>query len=351
MADTALTYDDFPANRWDTSDLDFSVMTDRAPGIYFDLSEDDYHADKSLSASGMKDLLTGPLQYWVYRWADPPVERKRTDALDKGSALHTLLLEGEDKFSEKIAFLPPDFNGRTNAGKALKAELEAKHDIVLKDEARAEFDRIKAVLRAMPDIGRAFEGGWPEVSIFWRDPLTNIPMKARVDYAKPGVFIDLKSFANMFSEPIESAVTKAIHRFSYGIQAIQYTEGHEALAQLGADNIAINGPLNNVKQALALLAFAPRYYFLFAQKGEVPDMVCREFARTDDHAGLGSSPNAYWIVAQQKRQRAIARFIQCWRRFGGPQDTPWLTPRGLHQFKDTDFPAYALEDKEESIDA
>ena len=36
-----------------------------APGIYFGLPEEEYHADRSLSASGIKDIHVTPLTFWL----------------------------------------------------------------------------------------------------------------------------------------------------------------------------------------------------------------------------------------------------------------------------------------------
>lgn len=61
------------------------------PGIYFDISNEDYHAGDGVSKSQLDMVAKNPaLLKWVQ--AAPEDEEKKS-ALDMGTALHCLLLE------------------------------------------------------------------------------------------------------------------------------------------------------------------------------------------------------------------------------------------------------------------
>src|SRR5574343_310656 len=72
-------------------------------GIYPDMSEEEYHADWSLSASGMKQLRVSPLNYWCNHAMNPDFEPKETDALEEGKAWHKRILEGAGLFYKLYA--------------------------------------------------------------------------------------------------------------------------------------------------------------------------------------------------------------------------------------------------------
>ena len=75
-------------------------------GLYFDLPEDDYHADPALGSTDIKNLLVSPEHYWFNSVHCPDREDTSTPAKVKGAAYHCLLLEGEDAFWERYAVLP-----------------------------------------------------------------------------------------------------------------------------------------------------------------------------------------------------------------------------------------------------
>ena len=73
------------------------------PGIYFGLPEADYHADKALSNSGIKNMMISPLDYWARSWMNPAYEEEEKPHFKIGKAWHKRLLEGSDAFYEEYA--------------------------------------------------------------------------------------------------------------------------------------------------------------------------------------------------------------------------------------------------------
>lgn len=97
------------------------------PGIYFGLTEDEYHADPSFSSSGIKDITVSPLDYWVKSWMNPNKVDKEGPALRLGKAYHKLILEGREAFEATYAVKPDkdDYPDALDGAAALKAYCES----------------------------------------------------------------------------------------------------------------------------------------------------------------------------------------------------------------------------------
>lgn len=264
-----------------------------APGIYFGLSEDRYHADPSLGSGSIRALSKCPIYYWVDSWMNPLREpQAETPALLFGRALHKLVLEGPEAFQASYLRAPQkeDYPEALDTANEIKAALKAVGgkvtgtkpelierlkfadpgavlwDDICNDHA-AECARTGATSLKPGDYARivagaayiagdervraAFQGGKPEVSVFWVED--GVPMKARLDYvrlgkgadgAPVGLITDLKSFANILDKPPEQAVINAIASTRLDIQAAAYLQGVAKIPEMfaagqvyGADGI------------------------------------------------------------------------------------------------------------------
>lgn len=247
--------------------LDFKPNEDGSwtfpPGIYFDMPEEIYHADKSLGSSSIKALAVDPYEFQFDRLYG---EDKDSDALTFGSALHARMLEGRESFESKFCL---GFDKTALKGKMLitandiKAELESigqtklsgtKPDLIkrLLDlqpeslifdvekerwekanegktvlapkrwaqiETASKWVQRDPLLSAVMKDGTFIEGS-PEVSIFYED--RGVRLKARLDRLLRHAIVDLKSFAPIFDSRIETAAVKAINRFRYDLQEADY---------------------------------------------------------------------------------------------------------------------------------
>jgi exodeoxyribonuclease VIII len=76
------------------------------PGIYFDISNEDYHAGDGVSKSQLDMVALSPA---LLQWQkSAPVDTEKLKALDMGTALHCLLLEPEE--FDKRFIVAPQFN-------------------------------------------------------------------------------------------------------------------------------------------------------------------------------------------------------------------------------------------------
>lgn len=205
-------------------------------GIWFGLDEDEYHRDPALGSSDMKGLAKNPSAWWwrsQYNLNPDPAPAEEKPALVFGSAVHKYVLEGRDAF--EAIYAPFDGDRRTKAGKAAYQEIvdAGKTCLPLAKYRRAAI--AGQVIRSNPHLGKAFEGGAPEVSIFWTHTTPEgfeIRKKCRVDYLKIRSMVDLKSIREQDEKEFPAFVDEAIARHRYYVQLAHYWDGRERLPGL-----------------------------------------------------------------------------------------------------------------------
>lgn len=356
------------------------IEADHAPGIYFGMPEDEYRADPSLSASGIKRLLVSPLDYWVTSWMNPEYVERETPAKKLGKAYHKLILEGREAFERAYAVMPSkdDYPDALDGADALReycrdlglkvsgtiAEMCARireHDaaVQLWPEIKAHAEReatgrtkltfaqwqeiecAALVISRMPSVAQAFQGGYSEVSLFWVDG-SGVPMKARIDYLKPKTIVDLKTFANIMDKDLRAAVANEIARNSYHVQAVAYVEGLKQIKAMyrehGMDIVYGGADPAWIKQTLT--EPRTRFVFVFQQTGDVPNCIAREFAEFETWGGNGATRNAYWLSGTMAYRRGIEIFRKALDHYG--TDVPWVADHGLSALRDIDFPMWLL---------
>lgn len=256
------------------------------PGVYFGMPEEEYHAIHACSASGLKNLSISSMDYWARSLLNEEREEEKDKDSGKltpkqlGRAYHTYIVEGEEAFNERYAVALDKDEVRKrceDAGitfcvtiadiRAAIDALEAKPKGTSKDGLTDQlldldpnaivwdylvsdhnalnegklmispvmYRRIRiadAMITKDPQLKDAFTGGHAEVSIFWYDEKTGVPMKARLDYLKMNHLIDLKSFGNAVGKPVQRAIDAAIANNKYFIPVVVYLEAIEAAKKL-----------------------------------------------------------------------------------------------------------------------
>lgn len=202
-------------------------MTITEPGVYGDLSNEDYHADPipegSLSASGAKTLLKAPAKF---RWEQKHPTFK--DTYDFGSVAHAKALS-----DDTVTIVRVEANDwRTNTAKAIRDEArEAGHVALLAKDCDV-VDEMVAALMAEPDAKELLTlPGKSEQSAFWQDKTTGVWLRARFDRlpepveGQPFVIVDYKTAAS--SEP--ETFAKACADYGYFMQAPWYCDAVRTL--------------------------------------------------------------------------------------------------------------------------
>ncbi len=183
-------------------------------GIYFNLSNEDYHNDPALSHSGMTKVLISWQDYWINSPHNPDrSEYKPTEAMMFGERSGMLLLE------------PKKFHARYNSYGRSPATAKGTWLSSL------EFDRIQRSVNdvmSVPQAAAYFEQGYPEVSIFWKDKVTGVPLRARIDYLRTFGAIDFKRIMGVGPY----AIGKAVKSQGLDIQNFLYLEGIKAAREM-----------------------------------------------------------------------------------------------------------------------
>lgn len=307
-----------------------------ADGIYFDMSFDDYLADPALGSSDIKALLQSPANYWANSHMNPNrLPREKSDALDFGTLLHEVVLENPDKL---IAVKPQGMSFARKDGKEWRATQQEQGLPIITHEQSLELRSIKAALAAS-GVAERIAGGVPEVSYFWT--IDGYRCKIRIDSMKTTESYDLKSFAGQGLKELETTIAHATGNFRYHVSAFWYRQGIDHMVEAirrGTIDIPEGDPKGAEKDVLTGIyeSKSPhRHWYIFLEKGGVPNVVCREYGPREDVAG---QLNEYWKAAQMGVNLATKLYAQNMKEFGF-DGTPWIKKAEWKTFCDEEFGA------------
>lgn len=256
-------------------------------GIYFGLSEEDYHADDALGSTSLKALVINPVAYWANTKAGNDVltalgfgrEENDEETLAKqfGKACHKIVLEPAsfDDVYVEIEDPPPEYLGTKAAIRealeqtpgayvpiksalrpeyvmaAKRARLKVIEDWKVDETIRhggrqALSKRCMATLRfinhLMDTLRSDLQGasvrsdsltnGYAEVSVFFTDEATGVRCKARFDYLRVKGIVDLKTFMARPDKDTIGAFLLSVQRYGYDLQAAAYLRAWRAMAAL-----------------------------------------------------------------------------------------------------------------------
>lgn len=211
-----------PANPFDLQNEPATKPVFLGSGFYKDLSNEQYHSGPGISKSGLDHIAHCPSSLPWSREA--PVDDEKLKAMDFGSALHCLLLEPH-LFDEQFVEAP-QFNLRTNDGKAAWDAFKAEHDdkIIMTAEESRKLKIMHGSVMAHPTARWIFEqAGVNEASIYWNDDETGELCRARPDriLTDHHIIVDVKKVDGL--ERFE----KHVEEFRYHVQHAMYCEGYK----------------------------------------------------------------------------------------------------------------------------
>lgn len=196
-----------------------NAPTETLLGIRYGMPFAEYLAVPAMSCSGLKKLRKSPAHWMAGEDPDAP----RSDALRRGSLLHTLVLE-PDTLLERYRIKPEGMNFATKDGKTWRDATPTGVEIVTEAEYKAAQRQAKA-LRALPEVSALLEHGKSEVSFFWVDEQTGVTCKGRADWVfrTPAgvVLLDLKTTEDASPE----GFPKSCARYGYHMQDAWYSDG------------------------------------------------------------------------------------------------------------------------------
>ncbi|MBS8712881.1 exodeoxyribonuclease VIII [Escherichia coli] len=201
------------------------IAGDIEPGIYYGISNENYHAGPGVSKSQLDDIADTPA---LYLWRkNAPVDTTKTKTLDLGTAFHCRVLEPEE-FSNRF-IVAPEFNRRTTAGKeeekAFLMECASTGKTVITAEEGRKIELMYQSVMALPPGQWLVESaGHAESSIYWEDPETGILCRCRPDKIIPEFhwIMDVKTTADI------QRFKTAYYDYRYHVQDAFYSDGYEA---------------------------------------------------------------------------------------------------------------------------
>lgn len=194
-------------------------------GFYYGIDNDEYRASDAISKSDLDYIEVNPAQFI---WAkNAPIDTEKLEALDNGSALHSMMLE-PDEFKKRF-IVQPKF-GQTNQEKAnKKAWLEEVKDcgqIILEPEYARKLPIMRESLLAHPLVRDIFESEYDtEVSGYFTDPETGLLVKFRPDLMLKNapMLCDLKKLAQF------DRMDYVFEDHRYHVQNALYADGYKQI--------------------------------------------------------------------------------------------------------------------------
>lgn len=191
------------------------------PGIYADISNEDYHAGEGISKSGLDLIHRSPAHYMAAKLAP----REETPALVLGTAVHAAVLEPDRFLAEYVA--TPAFDRRTKAGREVFAEFQVENagKTLIAQEQYETALAIRDAVYAHPVAKRLLVGGRAEQSAYWEQEIAySNPMlcKCRPDYLRPdGLIVDLKTTEDARADHF----LRSVVNYRYYVQQAWYQRG------------------------------------------------------------------------------------------------------------------------------
>jgi hypothetical protein len=299
-------------------------FTEHADGVYFGMSDTVYHADNALGSTSLKKLIGNASDWWWESALNPArPDDDDTPAKIFGRQLHQCVLEGAEKF--KAGHAPKYLNGATKEGKAEKADILAAGKTPVSFKDYGKILAASAFIKANTTLAKAFEGGQPEVSVFWT--VDGIRFKARFDYLKMNAITDLKSLANMYGKEFDKACRDAVASYDYLVSAEHYSEGRRQMKRLVSAG-KVFGPhdIDWLTKVATNEVFA--FVFVFWQKDGAPI----------SHGVKLSPGNPLFGYARAMIHKAVSNYGQYMKEFG--TDRAWVPSTPLEELDETALPIW-----------
>lgn len=192
-------------------------MTIEPPCFISGMPNEVYHNyPEGISSSGLKLMLRSPAHYKF----DAPYATTRPKEI--GTAIHTALLEPE-RFHDEYVLLR-DVTDRRASEYKQAIKVHGSERVLAAGESDNVAGMQETVL-ANPAMSERLQAeGWRELSLFVRDPETQVLIRVRYDLLSvSGIAVDVKKCQDARPEEF----SKAIFNYAYDLQAALYSDAFE----------------------------------------------------------------------------------------------------------------------------
>lgn len=320
---------------------------DHKDGIYFRMTDEEYHADSALGASGICDLRVSPLAFWKNsafntKRIEDEKDEKETAATIRGTYFH----EAISGVRSSIVVKPKGMSFATKEGKDFKTRypgatfIKAEHAEICQDMIDAM--RETGTLERIGGIG----GGINEVAFFWTDKFGR-RRKMKADRIRNGEMFDWKTMQNSRRKDLETLTAQTVAENRYSVKSFWYQTGIQAMkAMINAKGHAAFMTETSETEYREMLALSQTesvipFWYVFIENSGVPNIVARRFVPHDPTGQV----NAYFRFAKREVEGALDTF-DSYMQSHGPAKA-WHAPVIFKEFADEDFVAarYILADE------
>jgi hypothetical protein len=211
------------------------MITELSPGVYEDITHEDYLALPYRSNSYLQKLARCPADVTV----PEPEEEKRHFVF--GRALHTYVLEGGDEFMRRFAVAPAGLDKRYKKDKDKHARFveEATGKGIIQHADYVAIRGMRDGIYNHPTASEWLDGGYAEQTMVWDavnydgSPL-GIRCKGRLDWlpsAVDGMIVDIKT-------------TRSADRRMFGYSVRNYGYLRQAAMYLAGASLLLNKPFD-----------------------------------------------------------------------------------------------------------
>ncbi|MDT8992844.1 PD-(D/E)XK nuclease-like domain-containing protein [Curvibacter sp. APW13] len=190
-----------------------------------EISSQAYHEERGhISSSQLIHVLRTPAHF-LYHSLQGSAEE--SDLMRMGTAVHCMVLE-PNEFKNRYVFAPRHYDRRKKVDLAELEAIAAQYPgrTILEPSERFTLEKIVTGLRNHAKARQLLAApGQSELSIFWRDDLTGIDLKVRIDrlveVGSTGMMLEVKSTDNASPE----AFSRKIIDMDYDLRAVMYADG------------------------------------------------------------------------------------------------------------------------------
>lgn len=352
-------------------------MTDLPDGLHLNLPDQAYFELDALGSTDLVRLFQNGAGWWWGSRHNPRRKRASTRALNFGSALHALVLEGGRQFEERFAVEPDprqfadllkssDDIKRHLAEMGLKAPSKLTKpelvEFVMQHDQRAQvWDDILARFQALlipaddhtparqavsadendalrimadmvtddPDVAWLFEhteDALPlaEVAVIYTTD-DGIRRRAKLDLLTPQTTVDLKTIDAWDGRPLEVLIPERIAKAGYDIQRADYDDARAEAYQAILEGRVFGATADELRWLQRFPAEAPNWnwLWLFYQKPDAEAGKAPMLFPLEDQA-----ESLYHARGRAKKAQAMRTYQACIAEFG--LDRPWRTKSRLH---------------------
>lgn len=198
------------------------------------ISFKDYLQIDAISASDILNFQRTPRDFARQKGLIEGAVQRRTEAMDKGTRIHTMVLEPDEFWFRYVVEPDRDDNGipvrkeaidgsmrKTSEGKKFLEEFEKRHQDkqIISSKEMAEISTAVSAIMDNSQASRLLKGAICEASLVWNRE--GVSCKGRPDAFNNGVLIDLKTTRDLSPEIFEAES----YRRKYHQKQAWYLEG------------------------------------------------------------------------------------------------------------------------------